>query len=367
VKATLAGGGTAGHVFPALAVGRELADRGVDVEFVGTAAGPEGRIVRDAGFAFREAEAVAVTGRSPLRKAEVPWKLYRAINSCVPLVESSDVVVGMGGYVSVPTVAAAVRLRRPVVLHEQNSVPGLANRWLARPARVVALSFAETVRSFPRRVRTEVTGNPVREGIAAVRDQRAVLAKEAAKELDLDEGRRTVLIFGGSQGARRINEATTGAIARLADRSDLQIVFAAGPKNIDDARAAVPATDGLIVRLFPFVERMDLALAAADLAVCRSGATTVAEVTCCGVPAILVPYPHHRDRQQELNARILQRAGAAVMLSDEDLTADLLAGRIGDLLGDGARLQRMGARAELLGRPDAAAALADVIEREAAA
>ncbi|MFL5767539.1 MAG: undecaprenyldiphospho-muramoylpentapeptide beta-N-acetylglucosaminyltransferase [Actinomycetota bacterium] len=367
MKVTLAGGGTAGHVFPAVAVGRELADRGIDVEFVGTSAGPEGRIVREAGFAFRDADAVAVAGRGPLRKAAVPWKLYRAINSCLPLVESSDVVVGMGGYVSVPAVAAAVRVRRPVVLHEQNSVPGLANRWLARPARIVAISFAETARSFPHRVRTEVTGNPVREEIATVRDQRALLAKEAVKELDLDESRRTVLIFGGSQGARRINEAATGAIARLRDRSDLQIVFAAGPRNFDDVRAALPPTEGLLVRLFPFVERIDLALAVADLAVCRSGATTVAEITCCGVPAILVPYPHHKDRQQELNARILQRDGAGVVLSDEDLTADLLAGRIGDLLADGTRLQRMGARAELLGRPDAGSALADVIEREAAA
>jgi len=367
VKATLAGGGTAGHVFPALALGRELADRGVDVEFVGTAAGPEGDIVRAAGFPFREAEAVAVAGRGPLSKASVPWRLYRAITSCLPLVERSDVVVGMGGYVSVPAVAAAIRLRRPVVLHEQNSVPGLANRWLARPARLVALSFAETARSFPRRVRTEVTGNPVREEIAAVRDQRAVLAKEAVRELDLEEGRRTVLIFGGSQGARRINDAATGAIERLRDRDDLQIVFAAGPRNLEAVRDALPTTDGLVVRLFPFVDRMDLALAAADLAVCRSGATTVAEITCAGVPAILVPYPHHKDRQQELNARILQRDGAAVVLSDEDLTAELLAGRIDDLLTDGARLQRMGARAELLGRPDAAAALADAIEREAAA
>jgi len=367
VKVTIAGGGTAGHVFPALAVGRELAERGVDVDFVGTAAGPEGRFVRDAGFPFREAEAVAVAGRGPLHKAAVPWRLYRAINSCLPLVESSDVVVGMGGYVSVPAVAAAVRLRRPVVLHEQNSVPGLANRWLARPARVVAVSFAETARSFPRRVRTEVTGNPVREEIAAVRDQRAILAKEALRELDLEEGRRTLLIFGGSQGARRINAAAAGAIARLRDRSDLQIVFAAGQKNLDDVRAALPATDGLIVRLFPFLERMDLALAAADLAVCRSGATTVAEITCCGVPAVLVPYPHHKDRQQELNARILQRDGAAVMLSDEDLTAEVLASRVTDLLADEKRLQTMGARAELLGRPDAAAALAGLIERQAAA
>jgi UDP-N-acetylglucosamine--N-acetylmuramyl-(pentapeptide) pyrophosphoryl-undecaprenol N-acetylglucosamine transferase len=367
VKVTLAGGGTAGHVFPALAVGRELAERGVEVEFVGTAAGPEARIVRDAGFAFRETEAVAVAGRGPLSKAAVPWRLYRAIGSCVPLVESSDVVVGVGGYVSVPAVAAAIRLRRPVVLHEQNSVPGLANRWLARPARIVAISFAETARSFPRRVRTEVTGNPVREEIANVRDQRALLAKEALRELDLEEGRRTVLIFGGSQGARRINQAAMGAIERLGDRSDLQIVFATGPRNVDDVRASLPASDGLTVRLFPFVERMDLALAAADLVVCRSGATTVAELTCCGVPSILVPYPHHRDRQQELNARILQRDGAAVVLSDEDLTAELLATRIGDLLADESRLQRMGARAELLGRPDAAASLADVIEREARA
>ncbi len=365
MKAVVAGGGTAGHVFPALALGRELAGRGADVEFIGTATGPEARIVPEAGFRFSEVEAVAVAGKMSLRGVSLPWKLFRSITSCVSLVESADVVVGMGGYVSVPAVAAGVRLRRPVVLHEQNSVPGLANRWLARPARTVAVSFAETARSFPRRVRTVTTGNPVREEIATVPEQRSLLAKEALRELDLEEGRATVLVFGGSQGARHINQAAEGATRLLKDHGDLQLVIVAGPGNLDMVASSVERSGELRVRVFPFVDRMELAFAAADLVISRSGATTVAELTCCGLPAVLIPYPHHRDRQQELNARILQRAGAAEVLADEDLTPELLAGRIKDLLEDPNRLGAMARRAGSLGRPDAAARLADAVEAAA--
>jgi UDP-N-acetylglucosamine--N-acetylmuramyl-(pentapeptide) pyrophosphoryl-undecaprenol N-acetylglucosamine transferase len=365
VRVVLAGGGTAGHVFPALALGRELADRGVDVEFIGTATGPEARIVPQAGFHFSKVDAIAVAGKRSLRTLALPWMLVRSIRSCVPLVESADVIVGMGGYVSVPAVTAGVRLRRPVVLHEQNSVPGLANRWLARPARTVALSFAETARSFPRRVRTVTTGNPVREEIAAVPEQRALLAKEAIRKLELDEGRATVLVFGGSQGARRINQAAAGATALLRNRGDLQLVIVAGPGNLDAVLRSVDRSGALHVRVFPFIDRMELAFAAADLVISRSGATTVAELTCCCLPAVLIPYPHHRDRQQELNARILQRAGAAEVLADEDLTPELFAGRVTDLLGDRDRLSAMAGRAGSLGRPDAATRLADAVEAAA--
>jgi UDP-N-acetylglucosamine--N-acetylmuramyl-(pentapeptide) pyrophosphoryl-undecaprenol N-acetylglucosamine transferase len=365
VKAVLAGGGTAGHVFPALALGRELADRGVEVEFIGTATGPEARIVPEAGFRFSTVDAIPVAGTRSLRIVALPWRLLRSIRSCVPLVESADVVVGMGGYVSVPAVAAGVRLRRPVVLHEQNSVPGLANRWLARPARIVALSFAETARSFPRRVRTVTTGNPVREEIAVVPEQRTLLAKEALRELDLEEGRSTVLVFGGSQGARRINQAAAGATALLRNRGDLQLVIIAGPANLDAVEGTVDRSGALRVRVLPFVDRMEVAFAAADLVISRSGATTVAELTCCGLPSVLIPYPHHKDRQQELNARILQRAGAAEVLADEDLTPELFAGRVNDLLADRDRLSAMAGRATSLGRPDAAARLADAVEAAA--
>jgi UDP-N-acetylglucosamine--N-acetylmuramyl-(pentapeptide) pyrophosphoryl-undecaprenol N-acetylglucosamine transferase len=365
VRVALAGGGTAGHVFPALALGRTLARRGESVEFLGTASGPEARIVPGAGFPFREVDAVPVAGKTSLRSVLLPWKLFRSIRACVPLVESADVVVGMGGYVSVPAVAAAVRLRRPVVLHEQNSVPGLANRWLARPAKAVAISFPDTARSFPKRVRTVVTGNPIREEIAAVPEQRSLLAKEALRELDLEEGRTTVLVFGGSQGARHINEASIGATRLLRDRGDLQLLILAGPNNVEEVAGSVASSGSLRVRIHPFVDRMELAYAAADLAVARSGATTVAELTCCGLPAILIPYPHHKDRQQELNARILQRAGAATVLADEDLTPELLVARMNELLGDPVRLRRMADRAHGLGRPDAAIRLADVVEAAA--
>lgn len=361
MKVLIAGGGTAGHVFPAIALARRLIDRGAEVRLAGTPKGQEARLAARAGLPFEPIEARPLVRGVSIRTLAAPVAAVRSVARCASIVGRSDVVVGMGGYVSAPVALAAVRARKPLVVHEQNAVPGLANRILARPAHAVALSFAEAGRMLPRRARTVVTGNPVREEILAVPSDRAALAEEAREAFALEEGRTTVLVFGGSQGALHLNGATVAALHLLKDRADLQLILLTGPAHFEDTRRRIP-TDGVsIVRPLAFLDRMELAYAVADLVVSRSGATTCAEVTVCGLPALLVPYPYATRRHQEANARALQRAGAAAILMDDALTGPLLAARLSDLLADRAQLASMAERSLAWGRPTAADALADVV------
>jgi UDP-N-acetylglucosamine--N-acetylmuramyl-(pentapeptide) pyrophosphoryl-undecaprenol N-acetylglucosamine transferase len=219
MKMLIAGGGTAGHVFPAVALARELASRGHDVRFAGTTAGQESHLVREAGFPFVAVEAKPLERKVSIRAVTAPLAAVRSVKTCQPLVEAADVVVGMGGYVSVPVALAALRSRRPLVLHEQNAVPGLANRTFARPARTVALSFAEARRAFPRRTRTLVTGNPVRGADPGGPGRARAPGQGGVRGAGPGPGRRTVVVFGGSQGALHLDRALVAALPALAART----------------------------------------------------------------------------------------------------------------------------------------------------
>jgi UDP-N-acetylglucosamine--N-acetylmuramyl-(pentapeptide) pyrophosphoryl-undecaprenol N-acetylglucosamine transferase len=365
MRFVIAAGGTAGHVYPGLALGRALAEQGHDVSFVGTADRLEARLVPAAGFPFHAVKARPFVRKISLAAAKAPFVALATVGECRPLVRGADAVVGMGGYVSVPAAIAARRERIPIVLHEQNAVPGLANRVLSRIARGVGLSFADAARFFPARSRPVVTGNPVREEILRVPEERQLLTKEARGELELEDARRTVVIFGGSQGALHIDRAAIGACLLLADRADLQVVLITGPAHLDAIRRAAPTTNGgIVVRLAGYLDRMDLAYACADLVVSRAGATTVAELSVCGLPALLIPYPYATGRHQEANARALQRSGGASILLDDQLSAESLAGRVQNLIDHPERLQAMAERSRAFGRPDAADRLANlVVER----
>lgn len=361
MKVLIAGGGTASHVFPALALARRLADaHGAEVRFAGTPAGPEAHLVPEAGFPFEPVAARPLRRELSLETVTTAIAAVRSISACRPLVERADVVVGMGAYVSVPVGLAAARARRPLVIHEQDAVPGLANRLLSRWAHTATLAFEEAASRLPGRTRTVLTGNPVRDGILDVVANRDALADEAFTEFRLEPGRRTLFVFGGSQGALHVNTAALDAIARLRDRADLQVLVLSGPAHerlVVDALA--PGDVSVHVR--GFLERMELAYAIADLVVSRAGANTCAELSVCGLPAVLVPYPHATGRHQEANARALERAGAARTILDPDLTGASLASVVSGLLDDEARLRSMGDRMRARARPDAAEALARVV------
>jgi UDP-N-acetylglucosamine--N-acetylmuramyl-(pentapeptide) pyrophosphoryl-undecaprenol N-acetylglucosamine transferase len=366
----IAGGGTAGHVFPGLALAGTLRDRGLVVAFIGTDRGLESRLVPQAGFAFHAVPASPLVRRVSIAAARAPFVAMATIRTCRPLVRRARAVVGMGGYASVSAALAARREHVPVLLHEQNAVAGLANRALSRIARAVGLSFADAREAFPRRVRTELTGNPVREEILRVREDREALAKEGRLALDLDEGRRTIVIFGGSLGALHLDRAAVGAARLLASRSDLQILLITGAAHLEVLRPGLPSpvengTRSLLVRPVGYLDRMDLAYACADLVVSRAGATTIAEISVCGLPALLIPYPYATGRHQEANARALQRVGGASLLLDDQLSAESLAGRIVSLVDHDERLGAMAARSASFGRPDAADRLADLVEEVA--
>jgi UDP-N-acetylglucosamine--N-acetylmuramyl-(pentapeptide) pyrophosphoryl-undecaprenol N-acetylglucosamine transferase len=358
----VAGGGTAGHVFPGLALARVLGERGLDVSFIGTEQGLEAKVIPAAGYRFHAIDARQFVRQISVAALRAPVVAIRSVRQCRELVRGAGALVGMGGYASVSSVLAARRERVPIVLHEQNAVPGLANRALSRLSHATAVSFRESHRLFPHRVRTVHTGNPVREEIIRVSEEREALAKEARADLDLEDGRRTVVIFGGSQGALHINRAAIGACRLLAGRSDLQVVLITGPAHLDAVRRDWrDEAGGIVVRVVGYLDLMELAYACADLVVSRSGATTVAELAACGLPSLLIPYPYATGRHQEANARSLQRAGGAAVLLDDQLTATSLATRVEALLDHEERLTAMAERAKAFGRPDAAARLADLV------
>jgi UDP-N-acetylglucosamine--N-acetylmuramyl-(pentapeptide) pyrophosphoryl-undecaprenol N-acetylglucosamine transferase len=362
MRLVIAAGGTAGHIYPGLALARSLVEQGHHVSFVGTVEHLEASLVPAAGFDFHPVRARPFVRRVSLAAVKAPFVALATVGECRPLVRGADAVVGMGGYVSVPAVIAARRERVPIVLHEQNAVPGLANRLLSRISGNVALSFADAARFFPQSVRLTVTGNPVREEILRVPEERQLLAKEGREELGVEDGRRTVVIFGGSQGALHIDRAAIGACHLLANRADLQILLITGRAHLEMIqRAASPAEGGIVVRLIGYLERMELAYACADLVVSRSGATTVAEVSVCGLPALLIPYPYATGRHQEANARALQRSGGASIMLDDQLSAEALARRIESLIDHPERLKAMAERSRAYGRPEAADRLAAIV------
>ena len=360
MKVLIAGGGTGGHVYPGIAVAERLVHTrpGSEVVFVGGRRGLEAQIVPAAGFRLR-----FILTRGFPRRAWWRWPAAVASNFigffqalAVVAGEKPDVVLGTGGYVSGPVSLAAWLLGRPLVLQEQNSVPGRANRWLARIAGEVHLSFVEARSYFPRRDHLKVSGNPIREHILSG-DRNA-----AIQEFGLTPGRPTVFIFGGSRGAHRINDAALEAMRRLAGRVDVQFILQTGREDLEWAKRAVEA-EGLPARVLPFLTRIHMAYAAADLVVCRSGAMTLAELAACGTPAILVPYPYAAHDHQVVNASNLVDRGAAALILDRDLTGERLAREIAHLLSDRQTLSRMSANARKFARPDAAERIVQGLER----
>ena len=366
MKVLIAGGGTGGHVFPGIALADRLqADHGATVEFAGASSGPEATLVPKAGYAFHPVEAAPLYREISRRAIRAPFVALRSVRACRPLLESVDVVVGVGGYVSVPPGLAARRAHVPLVLHEQNAVPSLANRLLAGRAVAVGITFEDARARFRHKVPTTLTGNPIRAAILGVPPHRVELAAEARRTFGLEEHRSTVVVFGGSQGALHLDEIIAESLRLLGARTDLQLLVLTGPEHEHVVAPPAAAEKALRVHVLPFLDRMELAYAVADLAVTRAGASSIAEMAVCGVPMILVPYPYATENHQEANARELERCGAAEVQLDAELSADGLATRILAIVDDGERRAAMAAASHGWGRPDADVRLAALVVRAA--
>ncbi len=358
VKIIITGGGTGGHVFPGIAVAEALTRRAADAEilFIGGAQGFEVSAVPQAGYRFTAIPARGLLGKRLLSLPVAGWTVLRGFVQAYHHLKrfEPDVVFATGGYVSGPVGLAARLLGRPLILHEQNSVPGITNRMLSRFALEVHLNLASARRHFPRRGHLKLSGSPMRQGILGGEGARA------AQELGLDGRAHTVVILGGSQGARSINRAAVGAVRRLARRTDLQFIIQTGKR---DFKWVQQRTRGARCRVVvrPFIEKMGDIYQLADLVVARAGAMTLAELTACGKASILVPFPHATHNHQEANARDLQQAGAAELILDRDLRGAVLAERIAKLIDTPRKLREMSNNALIMARPDAAEKIAEAI------
>lgn len=363
VWAVIAGGGTAGHVLPGISIAQHVVDRGAPseaVHFVGSSRGVETRLVVEAGFGLTALPGRGLQRRLALSNVAAAIGLLRAFVQALVVLRRCRpaVVLGLGGYASAACGAAAALLRVPLVITEQNAVPGLANRLLGRFAAGAATAFEAT--DLPG---ATWTGNPVRtEVLAADRDSGRAASRAA---LGVGAERRLVAVFGGSLGARRINEAVVGAVERWQARSDLHIRHIAGRRDYEDLshRVEPDPQRPLNYDLVEYEENMAAVYAAADLVVSRAGATTVAELAAVGVPAVLVPLPGAPGDHQTANARRLAAAGGAVIVDDAELDPARLAAEVDALLEDPDRLSSMAGAAAVLARPDAAGAVVDLVEQ----
>jgi UDP-N-acetylglucosamine--N-acetylmuramyl-(pentapeptide) pyrophosphoryl-undecaprenol N-acetylglucosamine transferase len=341
----LAGGGTGGHVFPAVAIARAIMRRrpGARVLFIGTARGFEAMIAPREGFPIEFIAASGFVGRGAGAKIGSIRDLARGIFQSRRILarERAAAVVGVGGYASLPTLAAARWSGVPSIVQEQNSIPGLANRLGARLARVAAVGFEETCARLPGRC--VWTGNPVRE--------------EFFRVPPMGTPGRRVLLVGGSQGARALNRALVEAAPRLA-ASGIEVLAQTGEREADAVRAAAGGRGIEVVSFLPDIWN---AMARADLVVCRAGALTLAELCAAGRPSLLVPFAAATHGHQEHNARSLERAGASIVVSEDRLSGDVLLAGVEELLADPARLLRMGEAARTLARPGADDRIVDLL------
>jgi UDP-N-acetylglucosamine--N-acetylmuramyl-(pentapeptide) pyrophosphoryl-undecaprenol N-acetylglucosamine transferase len=352
MRVIIAGGGTGGHVIPALAIARELKSRyDAEVLFVGTARGIENRLVPQAGFGLMRIKVGALKNVGLVTRLRTLFGLPLAILEARKILEAfaPDVVVGVGGYASGPAMAAAILARIPTLAFEPNLVPGFANKMVGQRVSAAAVHFEETKKFFRN---PQVVGVPVRAEFFAIGPVNAASSQPRAQ---------TLLVFGGSQGAHAINQAMVGAIGILLRQiPGLRVIHQTGERDYNDVQAAY-AGGGTAAEVSAFIDNMSQAFAQADLLVCRSGASTVAEIAAAGRPAIFIPLPTAADDHQRRNAEAIVAGGAAVMILQAELTPERLAQVVSELLADPRQLKEMSERAKALSHEDAAGRMAQMV------
>ena len=351
IRAVIMAGGTGGHIFPALAIARQLREQGVTVTWLGTRHGMEARVVSEAGFPIRYVSVSGLRGKGMAGWLMAPLKLTYAIVQVVGIYVSlrPHVVVGFGGFVTGPGGFAAWLLRKPLVVHEQNAIPGLTNRLLSHMAKNVLEAFAG---SFPQTTRAIHTGNPVREDITTL--------SEPVARIHQHQGPLRVLVIGGSLGAQALNEAVPRALNLLQDKTSLSVWHQAGANKYEQTNALYQSF-ALEARVAPFINDMAEAYAWADVVICRAGALTLAELCAAGLGSILVPFPHAVDDHQTANARYLVKAGAAILLPQTELSAERLAALLQEMIAKGREhIIKMAEAARGLAMPNASKQVAEL-------
>lgn len=355
LSVVIGAGGTGGHIYPGLALAEALraAVPGAVVSFIGTERGLETELIPAAGYRLHTVDMIPFDPALGARRYLLPAALLRSAGQARAVIraQGAHAVVGMGGYPSAPAVLGARLAGLPAVIHESNAVPGRANQFAARLTPHMAVAFDRSRAHLAGGDAALTTGMPISAALAGLAARsapdRAVLRTGARRELGVPEGRRLVVFNGGSLGAARLTRAAAGLAHAWQAREDVQLLIKTGPAALAGTVAELSASGGWrIARAVPYLDRMDLVYAAADLVVCRAGSATVAELAATGVPAVLVPYPHAPGDHQTHNARVLSDAGAGLLLPDAAATAGRLAELLAPLLADPVRLAAMAGAAD---------------------
>jgi UDP-N-acetylglucosamine--N-acetylmuramyl-(pentapeptide) pyrophosphoryl-undecaprenol N-acetylglucosamine transferase len=359
MKVVVSGGGTGGHIYPALALINEIKKHNSHVEFlyIGTENGLEKEIVKRVGIPFKAIEITGFKRKLSFENVKTISRFYKGVSLSKKYLKDfkPDVVIGTGGYVCGPVVYAASKLEIPTVIHEQNSLPGITNKFLARYVEKVAICFEDAKKYFPEH-KVVLTGNP---------RASEVLGQDAEKgrhSLGLQANSKTVLIFGGSRGAKAINDAVLQMIPLLKDKP-YQVVYVTGEVHYEKVMEEMKSLkDSSHVIIKPFIHNMPEVLSGVDLIVSRAGATSLAEITALGIPSILIPSPYVTANHQEKNARSLSDHHAAIMLKEQELNGNVLLSQIEEILLDENKLTEMKQASKELGIPDAASRLYNVLK-----
>lgn len=361
MRVIICGGGTAGHIYPGLALAEELKSRKVDILYVGSSNGIETKLVPSAGFSFKSINIKGFKRKISIGNLKTIYMAVASLFSSRKIIVDfkPDVVVGFGGYASGPIAILAGIMKIPLLIHEQNAVPGLTNKLLGRLAGIVAVSYPGSEVYFQKTRNIQLTGNPVRSIISKADRLKSM------EEFGLDNKRKTILIFGGSRGARKINESVIEAYPLFRGCDDMQIIHITGDLDFEFVKEKIfnqrQEEDKLIYKRYPYIENIGKAYSCSDLVVCRAGASTIAEITNCGLPAILIPYPYSTDNHQEKNARILEQNNAGIIVLDKDLNGQLLFEEITRLFSSSFKLLEMKKNSKSLSNSKAAEMIARLV------
>ena len=361
----IAGGGTGGHVYPAISIAEELMLQAPDTEllFVGSYRGIENDLVPRAGYKMRSIKISGFQRRMNWSNVENIWNTICSLWTSKKILKEfqPQVVLGTGGYVCGPILLVAALIGIPTVIQEQNSFPGVTNRILARFARVIALGYENAAPRFAVNAHFIYTGNPVRSDFLKIDKENAY------KEFGFSQNRLTILISGGSQGARSVNTAALGIHRKFAGDERVQIIHITGATDFDNVtghliRENLPINDLQTGRIVvPYLHNMPEAMAIADIAVSRAGAIAMAEIMLRGIPSILIPYPYAAENHQEFNARFLAERGAAVLVRDNELSGDVLLAEVNNLIANNTVREKMSKACLQFSRPDAASRIASIV------
>ncbi|MGZ9585067.1 undecaprenyldiphospho-muramoylpentapeptide beta-N-acetylglucosaminyltransferase [Paenibacillus marinisediminis] len=364
MRVVLSGGGTGGHIYPALAIARECEKQDPKSAFlyIGTERGLESKLVREAGIPFETIEITGFKRKLSFENAKTVMRFIKGVSKAKQLLSKfkPDIVIGTGGYVCGPVLYAAAKLGIPTLIHEQNVIPGLTNKFLSRYVNTVAVSFKESEPYFTRAKNVLFSGNP-----------RATAVMEANRErgfasLGLSVDSPIVLVVGGSQGARTINQAMIDMVPMLKRLPDVHFVYVTGQHYYDNTYKAVQqASDNVRnhLHVLPYISNMPEVLAATTLIVSRAGASSLAELTALGIPSILIPSPNVTNNHQEANARSLEQAGASIMITEKQLTPEILFAQIEGMMKQDEKRKQMSSQTKLFGHPDSAMRIVTELKR----